>query len=167
MREARHTYDGEVIKPSLTPDEADDALLEDVGIALSGLRRRTVSRRSDLTRNLILNIVAEDSGRITVGGVAAQMGVSQPVASRSVAGCIADGLLRRTASQEDGRRSILELTDAGEAERRRFALQQRDVFRQITAAWQPDERTAFARYLIRYSADARTWSENQQSGDAH
>jgi hypothetical protein len=71
-----------------------------IGPALSRLRRRTSGGRGDLTRNLVLNLVPEAPGEMTVGGVAAEMGVTQPVASRTVAACIADGLLRRTASQE-------------------------------------------------------------------
>ncbi|WP_328617176.1 MarR family winged helix-turn-helix transcriptional regulator [Amycolatopsis sp. NBC_00355] len=68
------------------------------------------------------------------------MGVAQPVASRTVAACIAEGLLRRAASQADGRRTVLELTDRGEAERNRFATDQRAAFEDITAAWSPEER---------------------------
>ena len=131
--------------------------LDEVGPALSRLRRRTSGGRGDLTRNLVLNVVADASGEMTVGGVAAEMGVTQPVASRTIAACIADGLLRRAASQSDGRRTVLELTDAGEAERRRFAAEQREVFEEVTAAWDPAERLQFARFLIRYGRDSAAW----------
>ncbi|MEU4828678.1 MarR family winged helix-turn-helix transcriptional regulator [Actinomadura citrea] len=141
------------------PSEPDDsALLLQVGPALSRLRRRTSAGRGDLTRNMILNIVADAPGEMTVGGIATEMGVSQPVASRSIAALIADGLLRRAASQADGRRTVLELTDTGEAERRRYATDQSEAFTHITAAWDPAERRQFAQHLIRYSQDSRTWS---------
>ncbi|MEV0184722.1 MarR family winged helix-turn-helix transcriptional regulator [Streptomyces sp. NPDC050625] len=141
--------------------ETARALLDQVGPALSRLRRRAPGGRGDLTRNLILNVVADAPGEMTVGGVATEMGVTQPVASRTVAACIADGLLRRAASQADGRRTVLELTDAGEAERRRFAAMQREAFEGITAAWDPDERIRFAQLLVRYSQDAGAWSAAQ------
>ncbi|MFD3515487.1 MarR family winged helix-turn-helix transcriptional regulator [Streptomyces sp. NPDC058657] len=146
---------------SSTPPGIGKALFDQVGPALSRLRRRTSGRRGDLTRNLVLNVVADAPGEMTVGGIADEMGVTQPVASRTIAACIADGLLRRAASQTDGRRTVLELTDTGEAERRRFASEQRATFEHITAAWEPAERTQFAQFLIRYSEDASAWSARQ------
>ncbi|GGM93051.1 MarR family transcriptional regulator [Lentzea pudingi] len=143
---------------SSTPPETGEALFDQVGPALSHLRRRTSGGRGDLTRNLILNVVSDAPGEVTVGAIAAEMGVSQPVVSRTIAACIADGLLRRAASQTDGRRTVLELTPAGESERRRFASEQRVTFEDITAAWDPAERTQFAQFLIRYSQDATAWS---------
>lgn len=106
-------------------------------------------------------MIADAPGETTVGGLAVEMGVAQPVASRTVAACIEDGLLRRVASQCDGRRSVLELTEYGEAERRRFAAEQREAFQEITAAWTPQERIQFARLLVRYGADAATWSRSR------
>ncbi|HTX71115.1 MAG TPA: MarR family winged helix-turn-helix transcriptional regulator [Thermoleophilia bacterium] len=140
------------------PHESDEtrALLDQVGPALSRLRRRTLGTRRDLTRNLVLNVIADATGEMTVGRVAEEMGVTQPVASRTVAACITDGLVRRTASQADGRRSLLELTEAGEAERSRLAVEQRQAFELITAAWDPAERLQFARFLVRYGQDSCT-----------
>ncbi|MEU4317629.1 MarR family winged helix-turn-helix transcriptional regulator [Nocardia fluminea] len=140
-------------------------LLDQVGPALSRLRRRTSGGRGDLTRNLVLNVIADAAGEVTVGGIAIEMGVTQPVASRTIAACITDGLLRRTASQADGRRTVLELTDVGEAERRRFADEQREIFEEITAAWDRAEQMRFAQLLIRYSSDASDWSTRQRRHD--
>ncbi len=143
----------------------DDLLLDQIGPALSRLRRRTPASSRDLSRNLVLNVVADAPGEMTVGGLAAEMGVVQPVASRTVAACIADGLLRRAASQADGRRTVLELTERGEAERTRFAADQRAAFEDITAGWSPADRVQFARLLVRYAADAATWSRRSPDGE--
>ncbi|MEV6827000.1 MarR family winged helix-turn-helix transcriptional regulator [Amycolatopsis sp. NPDC051102] len=140
---------------------AEDALLDQIGPALSRLRRRTPASGRDLSRNLVLNVVADAPGEMTVGGLAAEMGVVQPVASRTVAACIADGLLRRAASQADGRRTVLELTERGEAERARFAAEQRAAFEAITAGWSAADRAQFARLLVRYTTDAGEWSRRQ------
>ncbi|MEV7424434.1 MULTISPECIES: MarR family winged helix-turn-helix transcriptional regulator [unclassified Streptomyces] len=140
---------------------SDDLALDQIGPALSRLRRRTPASRKDLSRNLVLNVIADAPGEMTVGGLAAEMGVTQPVASRTVADCIEDGLLRRAASQSDGRRTVLELTEHGEAERNRFAAEQREAFKEITVAWSPQERIQFARLLARYGADATAWSRKQ------
>jgi DNA-binding MarR family transcriptional regulator len=151
---------------SNSPLPGDDDLLDQVGPALSRLRRRTSGGRGDLTRNLVLNLVHESPGEMTVGGLAAEMRVAQPVASRTVAACIADGLLRRAVSQADGRRTVLELTDAGEAERRRFASEQRETFELITSEWTAAEREQFARFLLRYSRDSANWSSRRTPPDA-
>ncbi|MFI6573273.1 MarR family winged helix-turn-helix transcriptional regulator [Nocardia fluminea] len=151
---------------SSMPEPGDgSSILDQVGPALSRLRRRTSGGRGDLTRNLVLNVIADAAGEVTVGGIAIEMGVTQPVASRTIAACIADGLLRRAASQTDGRRTVLELTDLGKAERHRFACEQREAFEQITVAWEPAERTQFARLLIRYSQDASDWSTRRRHHD--
>jgi DNA-binding MarR family transcriptional regulator len=142
---------------------AEDLLLDQIGPALSRLRRRTPASSRDLSRNLALNVVADAPDEMTVGGLAAEMGVAQPMASRTVAACIADGLLRRAASQADGRRTVLELTERGESERNRFATEQRKAFEDITAAWSQEERTQFARFLVRYTADAGAWSHRRRS----
>ncbi|ADJ47106.1 MarR family transcriptional regulator [Amycolatopsis mediterranei S699] len=138
-----------------------DSLLDQIGPALSRLRRRIPASSRDVSRNLVLNVIADVPGEMTVGGLAAEMGVAQPVASRMVAACIADGLLRRAASQADGRRTVLELTEQGEAERTRFAAEQRAAFEEITAGWSPEERTQFARLLVRYTTDAGAWSRRR------
>ena len=140
---------------------SEELLLDQIGPALSRLRRRAPASGRDLSRNLVLNVVADAPGEMTVGGLAAEMGVAQPVASRTVAACIADGLLRRAASQADGRRTVLELTDRGDAERTRFATEQRAAFEDITAAWSPEERTRFAQLLVRYVTDAGAWSRHR------
>ncbi|MEU5091245.1 MarR family winged helix-turn-helix transcriptional regulator [Streptomyces sp. NPDC021356] len=146
---------------SFSDQAPDDLALDQIGPALSRLRRRAPASSKDLSRNLVLNVIADAPGETTVGGLAAEMGVAQPVASRVVAACIHDGLLRRAASQTDGRRTVLELTELGEAERNRFAAEQREAFQEITAAWSPEERIQFARLLVRYGADATAWSRKQ------
>ncbi|WP_447035504.1 MarR family winged helix-turn-helix transcriptional regulator [Streptomyces sp. DSM 118878] len=146
---------------SFSEQSSDDLALDQIGPALSRLRRRAPASSKDLSRNLVLNVIADAPGEMTVGGLAAEMGVAQPVASRTVAACITDGLLRRSASQSDGRRTVLELTEHGEAERNRFAAEQRKAFEEITATWPPEERIQFARLLARYGADATAWSRKQ------
>lgn len=139
-------------------DEWDeDRLLDEVGSAFSRLRRRTAQigvdpapSRKDLSRNLVLNIVDEEPGEMTVGGVAEQLGVDPSVASRAVSDCIAAGLLERHASPSDGRRTILSITAEGEALRQRFRRQQRAAFVQITHDWPDEDRLAFARLLVKY-----------------
>ncbi|WP_157559121.1 MarR family winged helix-turn-helix transcriptional regulator [Nocardioides sp. Soil774] len=142
-------------------DDDQESLLDQVGPALARMRRRTQAATSgDVLRNVVLFVLA-DQPRLTVGGLSVEMGVAQPAASRVVADCVATGLVRRQAAADDGRKTVLELTDEGRAEARRLARLQREAFEDITAGWRPSEREDFARHLVRYAADAAAWSRNR------
>ena len=78
-------------------------------------------------------------------------GADQPVAGRLVSDCIQHGYLRREASQQDGRRTVLRPTSDGEALRDHFAAEQRRAFEQITRDRPADERLRLARLLVEYA----------------
>jgi DNA-binding MarR family transcriptional regulator len=136
-----------------SPEEIN-ALMNGIGPAFSRLRRHAPVGRKDFSRQLVLNIVAEGTDEITVGAVADQIKVDPSVASRMVTDCITSGYLRRTASQADSRRTVLQVTPAGQALRESFATQQRRAFEEITAHWPEPERIQFARLLHRYADDS-------------
>jgi DNA-binding MarR family transcriptional regulator len=141
-------------------DDERDQVLDAVGAAFARLRRRTALidveppvTRKDMPRNQVINIVDEAAGEITVGGVAEQLAVDPSVASRLVTECINDGYLVRKASQRDGRRTVLELSEEGVRLRDGFRRQHRQAFIKITHDWPELKRLTFARLLIEY-ADA-------------
>lgn len=147
-----------------------DALLDAVGTAFSRLRRRTTQvdvdppvSRKDLPRNLVINVVEEADGEITVGGVAEELAVDPSVASRMVSDLVSGGYLERAASQRDGRRTVLRITPEGVALRDRFRSQYRQAFEHITRDWPEHERLEFARLLIKY-ADASAKLGNRRAG---
>ncbi|MET7457973.1 MarR family winged helix-turn-helix transcriptional regulator [Streptomyces sp. NPDC005574] len=141
---------------------SDDAVLDGVGPAFSRLRRSSPASGKDLSRNLVLNVVAERTGEATVGAIAQELGIDQSVASRMVSDCIHQGCLRREASQQDGRRTVLKLTPDGEALREHFAAEQRRAFEDITRGWAADERLRFARMLIQYAEDAAAMRKRER-----
>ncbi|GAA3001655.1 MarR family winged helix-turn-helix transcriptional regulator [Kitasatospora albolonga] len=136
------------------------AVLDAVGPAFSRLRRTAALNveegvsRKDMTRTLVLNVVQDgpehDGQEITVGVVAERLAVDPSVASRMVSDCITAGYLVRAASQADGRRTILRLTDEGDRMLDRFRAHQRSAFERITRDWPDGERVEFARLLIKY-----------------
>ncbi|GAA3977623.1 MarR family transcriptional regulator [Actinomadura viridis] len=91
---------------------------------------------------------------MSVGLVASRLGVDASRGSRIVAEAVKAGYVRRVASQEDGRRIQLELTDAGreivEAARRT----RRDFIASAMRDWTEDERREFARLLARFTGSA-------------
>ncbi|MEU7023881.1 MarR family winged helix-turn-helix transcriptional regulator [Streptomyces sp. NPDC046203] len=135
-------------------------LLDSVGPAFSRLRRtaalsveKQVSRK-DMTRTLVLNVVQDgpehEGQEITVGVVGERLAVDPSVASRMVSDCISAGYLIRAASQRDGRRTILQLTEEGYEMLARLRAHQRAAFERITRDWPTEERLEFARLLIKY-----------------
>ncbi|WP_308262176.1 MarR family winged helix-turn-helix transcriptional regulator [Rhodococcus erythropolis] len=149
-----------MIKTDASMPQGED-LLDAVGTAFARLRRRTMQAPvdpplgpKDLKRNLVLNIVDEATEvdtEMTVGGLADHLLVDPSVASRMVSDCISHGYLIRAASQQDGRRTVLHLTEEGSALLRRFRHQQRQAFEYITRGWPEAERLEFARLLLKYT----------------
>ncbi|MEU9713651.1 MarR family winged helix-turn-helix transcriptional regulator [Streptomyces sp. NPDC047976] len=143
-------------------DMGDEELLNAVGPAFGKLRRSSLLEvedpisQKDLGRTLVLNVVLEigqDGAReVTVGAVGAHLGTDPSVASRMVSDCISAGYLVRAASQQDGRRTVLHLSPAGEELMVRFRRHQRSAFEYITADWSERERLDFARLMLKYVA---------------
>lgn len=143
---------------AVTPS-SDDELLEYIGTAFSRLRRRTSSvpidtpvARTDVRRDLLLAIVEESDGLLSVNAVAAAMGMERTAVSRLAASCVSDGLIERVASQTDGRSITLRLTPDGREVLANSRHQQRRAFEYITRDWNDDERLQFARLLHKYVA---------------
>ncbi|MFJ9522041.1 MarR family winged helix-turn-helix transcriptional regulator [Kitasatospora sp. NPDC101801] len=141
-----------------------ERLLDTVGPAFGKLRRSTLLEvenpvsQKDLSRTLILNIVLEaeqaaEPTEVTVGAVAAHLGVDPSVASRMVSDNIAAGHLIRAASQQDGRRTVLHLSPGGRELMARFRRHQRAAYEAVTADWSEEERLEFARLMLKYVAD--------------
>jgi DNA-binding MarR family transcriptional regulator len=99
----------------------------------------------------VLYAISSEPGEITVGGVAEAMCIDPSRASRMVTAAIEAGHVRRLASQADGRRSVLTLTDAGRrvlADAERYWL---GHYTRVLADWTDEERREFARLLTRFS----------------
>jgi len=87
----------------------------------------------------------------TVGTVAVRLNVDPSRASRMVAGAIRAGLATRIASQVDGRRAHLALTDDGRralAAVRRFRIV---FFSELMADWSDHDCAEFAKLLIKFT----------------
>jgi len=142
-----------------TDHDDDDQLLETIGTAFSRLRRRTSSvpvdppiARTDLRRDLLLTVIEEADGLLSVNGAAAALAMERTAVSRLVAACVEQRLVERVASQTDGRSITLQLTQQGREVLRHSRHQQRQAFDYITRDWSQDDRVQFARLLHRYVA---------------
>ncbi|WP_416385377.1 MarR family winged helix-turn-helix transcriptional regulator [Streptomyces sp. NRRL B-1677] len=160
-------------------EKTADELLDAVGPAFGKLRRSSLLEvenpisQKDLSRTLVLRIVLEAEQEapegppeITVGAVARHLGVDPSVASRMVSDCISAGYLIRAASQQDGRRTVLNLSPEGRELMARFTRHQRSAFECITADWTEHERLEFARLMLKYVASQDTLRHRPAAQDA-
>ncbi len=155
--------------PDSAPEEALDGEagpVADVERAMVRLRRsmtrHTIGRRMareldvpfDMALIGVVDAVAqgrEESGaEVTVGEVGERLGIDPSRASRVVSAAIDGGYVRRMASQADGRRSVLELTDAGRELVASARRARQGFFDQAMRGWPEEDRRAFARLLGRF-----------------
>ncbi|MFD0690508.1 MarR family winged helix-turn-helix transcriptional regulator [Actinomadura fibrosa] len=102
----------------------------------------------------VVDVVDEGPDRpgqeMSVGLVAARLGVDASRGSRIVAEAVKSGYVRRVASQEDGRRIHLELTDEGRAAVEATRRTRQEHFARAMDGWTDAERAEFARLLARF-----------------
>jgi DNA-binding MarR family transcriptional regulator len=101
---------------------------------------RTVDGESGLSpARLSAMSVLVFGGPRTVGGLAADEGVRSPTMTQLVNGLEADGLVRRRAVREDGRRVVVEATPAGRRVLRKAQARRLDVLVELLQAADADE----------------------------
>jgi len=101
---------------------------------------RTVDTESGLSpARLSAMSVLVFGGPQTVGGLAEVEGVRSPTMTQLVNGLEADGLVRRRAVQEDGRRVVVEATPAGRRVLRKAQARRLDVLVELLQAADADE----------------------------
>ncbi|MFE9746855.1 MarR family winged helix-turn-helix transcriptional regulator [Saccharothrix saharensis] len=147
----------------------DDPSLALIEHALGRLRRNQVRRslgriseeqptaRVDLSLIPVLYAVEEgaetDSEGVTVGLVADRIGLDPSRASRMVGSAIQAGYLERVASQTDGRRIQLRLTEEGADLARRAHRFRQSFLGQAIAHWSDHDRAELARLFSRFADD--------------
>ena len=98
----------------------------------------------------VVEELGEQGEPCTVTALSTAMGVDQPRASRLVARAVEQGLLRREADQQDGRRAVLVPTEAGQAQLDELHDFRRAVFAEVMADWPEDDRETFGRLLTAF-----------------
>ncbi|MBL8839563.1 MAG: MarR family transcriptional regulator [Alphaproteobacteria bacterium] len=144
----------------------DDEILATIEAAMVRLRRNVMRRRLargahgpggvDALQFAVVDAVEAGpdpgAGEITVGAVAERLSIDPSQASRLVAQAITDGLIRREASQRDGRRIGLALTREGAALVERKHALRRAYVDGLMAGWSDRDRRDFARLIERFTA---------------
>ena len=101
-------------------------------------------------------------GPAAIGDVAIELGLDRSNASRMLAAAVAAGLVTKTISPGDGRRTELQITDAGSALLSSARAWQQDRFTQLTAGWPARDARQLAGYLQRLAAESRQAAQSRQ-----
>jgi len=143
-------------------EEALDSVERSMVRLRRGMSRQRLGKAAIRDHNLpvdvrvlhVVDVVDEGPDRpgeeMSVGVVAARLGVDASRGSRIVAEAVKSGYVRRVASQEDGRRIHLELTDAGRAVVEATRRTRQEHFATAMSGWTDEERAEFARLLARF-----------------
>jgi DNA-binding MarR family transcriptional regulator len=99
---------------------------------------------------------ASARGSAAIGDVAAELGLDRSNASRMIGGAVSAGLVTKTASPGDARRTELRMTAGGRALLAAARAWQREVFTQMVAGWPADDARQFAAYLERLASQSLT-----------
>ena len=91
----------------------------------------------------------------TIGLLAEEMNIDPSRASRVASDLIAKGLVRREAAQDDGRKSILVLTETADALFRAYKELKWAKVIEVYRDWNAEDIGAFSRLLGRYVGDMR------------
>lgn len=92
----------------------------------------------------------ETATQVTVGLLAEELDIDPSRASRIASDLIARGYVRREAAQDDGRKSVLVLTDAAWAVLGQMREQKWSKMSALFEGWSEDEILAFSRLFLRY-----------------
>lgn len=98
----------------------------------------------------VLDIIRRSQGDVTVGAIAEGMRIDPSRGSRVVAEMVSRGLLKRDVSQQDGRRSIIEITPLGQSILEEMRSAKISIIADVVQDWQQEDVADFARLFDRF-----------------
>jgi DNA-binding MarR family transcriptional regulator len=144
---------------------SQQAPLADIGQAMTRMRfligRRFIGRMavqrigtglelSDIDAIGVIKRIGSQQ-EVTVGTIAEQLRIDPSRGSRIVAELVRQGLLERAASQEDGRRSLVRVTAAGQKVLDEIEAIKREIIIEATAGWPQADVETFGRLYMRFT----------------
>ncbi|MBB3945085.1 DNA-binding MarR family transcriptional regulator [Rhizobium skierniewicense] len=146
-----------------TPDgkTASDEVLS-ISLTMTRMRlmigRRVIGRMAiaklapglELSHIDVLDIVHRTETAATVGSIADAMRLDPSRGSRVVAEMVGRGLLKREASQEDGRRSVIDITPLGHSILDEMRSAKISIIGEVVGDWPEQDVADFARLFDRF-----------------
>jgi DNA-binding MarR family transcriptional regulator len=151
--------------PKQPADLDRDTQIERIGDSMAKIRlmtgRRYISRitiarmgggmeLSHLDVMLLVRRLGAEQ-EVTIGALAEQMHLDHSRASRIVAELVKRGELRREASQEDARRTIVALTEQGKVHLQQMHAVKQGIMTEALAEWSENDITDFARLYAKFT----------------
>lgn len=121
----------------------------------AGAARYGTGDSGHVGRVLVLEAIdaaSAGAGAAAIADVARELGLDRSNASRMLADAVAAGLVRKTISAQDSRRTELALTPAGQTLLDAARAWQRETFARLVADWPPADARRFAGYLVRLAS---------------
>lgn len=119
----------------------------------AGARRTTrTAERLERSAYLLLAVLTEH-GASSVNALAVRLGLNASTITRQVDAMEADGLVRRVKHPDDGRVTLVAVTDRGIREFAADRAARFTFYDRVTAGWPADDRHALARLLTRLNED--------------
>lgn len=121
------------------------------------------SERVEVSTVLVVGVVARrDTGKdCGIGTVAEELRVAHSTASRLIDRAVRAGMVQRTRSSIDPRRTILALSAAGKQLQSDALAFRTGRLEELMADWTVDEVTTFTRLLERFARSARPLVEQK------
>jgi len=98
----------------------------------------------------VLEAMRRIEGEITVGAIAEAMRIDPSRGSRLVAELVSRGVLRRDASQEDGRRSLIARTELGDRLLAELRSVKRSLLEHVLEDWEDEDLKAFSHMFEKF-----------------
>jgi DNA-binding MarR family transcriptional regulator len=95
---------------------------------------------------------ASADGSAAIADVALELGLDRSNAGRMLADAVCAGLVTKTVSPEDARRTELAITPSGHSLLRAARAWQDEAFARLVADWPAADADRFAQYLIRLAS---------------
>jgi DNA-binding MarR family transcriptional regulator len=143
-----------------------DSVVDLVHAVRSSKARLLAAARTDVesAAQLLLRTIAHE-GPLRASALAEAVHLDLSTVSRQTSALVSRGLLERRADPEDGRASLLALTDAGHRVLAEQILTRQSFFDEVLADWKIDDLHRFAALLERFTTDYQhthdTWTERK------
>jgi DNA-binding MarR family transcriptional regulator len=143
----------------MTADRQDTVLRieEEVGVLIRRLRRVIAERAHEVHESLhpsqfvVLNHLAEH-GPLRASAIVGHFAMDKASVSRQIQHLIDLGLVHRTPDPEDGRATLLSVSDEGRRRLSDVAAHRRKLLDERLGDWDDVELAGFAELLARYNA---------------
>jgi DNA-binding MarR family transcriptional regulator len=146
------------VGPRRPPAHSGDAVAEiETEMAVLTRALESLHRRGDIYRDMdrasyLIARALENSGPISVSGLASMLALDATTVTRQIATMEAAQLTRRAADPTDGRVRLITLTARGRKEMQTVQEARRSRLAELLIGWEEDDRQAFGRLLGRFNS---------------